>query len=228
MANLKHQGETTNPNQNRGNPPQEKKFGAFFEPKFDRLANYQEEVDDGQPTPPHLISLIVNGSIFQGLENEDPTTHLTSFLNMAIACKPQGMPQDRCNRVLFPFSLRGQASYWYESSGLRRATNFEDVRRRFLTKYYPPNKVDQLRMAIHQFRQFDGESISTAWERFQELLNKCPNLLMEEGAELHLFYQGLNAESQGIVNASAGGSLVDKSLREVRELMQRIASNGCK
>lgn len=82
-------------------------------------------------------------------------------------------------------------------------------------------------MEIHQFRQFDGESFSDAWERFQDLMWKCHNSMMESGYELQVFYNRLMAESKGIVNASAGGMVKEKSMKEVHELFKKIAENGC-
>ena len=82
-------------------------------------------------------------------------------------------------------------------------------------------------MEIHGFRQHEGESFNGAWERFKDLLRKCPNPLMVKGHELQIFYKGLTKESQNNLNVSAGGSLKGKPIEVVGELFQRVAENEC-
>lgn len=50
---------------------------------------------------------------------------------------------------------------------------------------------------------------------------------MEKVCDLQIFYNRLTSESKGIVNASVRGFLKEKSMKEVRELFQRMAKNGC-
>ncbi|NAW23538.1 hypothetical protein FGF82_23740, partial [Salmonella sp. gx-f9] len=42
-------------------------------------------------------------------------------------------------------------------------------------KYFPPNKNAKLRNEITTFQQMDDESLYEAWERYKELLRKCPH-----------------------------------------------------
>ena len=55
---------------------------------------------------------------------------------------------------------------------------------------------------------------------------KCPRHLIEEKYELQLFYNGLYVGSKNIVNASAGGTISDKTYEEVKELFNKIAKNN--
>ncbi|PPD90687.1 hypothetical protein GOBAR_DD12374 [Gossypium barbadense] len=41
--------------------------------------------------------------------------------------------------------------------------------------YFPPSKNAKLRNEITTFQQLDDESLYEAWERFKELLRKCPH-----------------------------------------------------
>lgn len=116
---------------------------------------------------------------------------------------------------------------WYDTMGGGSITPFKELRRKFVTKYFLLAKLDKLRMEFHQFRQFDGESFSNAWERFQKLMRKCPSSMMKGGYKLQIFYNGLMADSKGIVNASARGSLKKKLVEDVHDLFQKIAENEC-
>ena len=72
----------------------------------------------------------------------------------------------------------------------------------------------------------DCESFTESWERFTELCRKCPGLVGEYGYELQSFYKGLMLPIKGMVNASAGGSIVNMTYEEVRGLFEKIAKNG--
>ena len=97
--------------------------------------------------------------------NEDPNEHLTSFLTIVTTCRPQGVSSDQVKRMLFPFSLRGQALSWYNAQGGPTCRSFEELRRKIVAKYYPPSKVDEMRKDLHRFHQFDGEAFCECWER---------------------------------------------------------------
>ena len=123
------------------------------------------------------------------MENEDPTAHLTSFLNICDTSKPAGLTQDSMRRMLFLFSLRGQALNWFTSSGCAVLETFGEMISKFTAKYYPPSKIEKLRHAVENFKQMEGESVTESWERFNELCRKCPGLVGEDGYELQKFYK---------------------------------------
>lgn len=141
--------------------------------------------------------------------------------------KHGGIEQDSMRRMLFLFSLRGRAKEWYRSQAMNVPT-FEELIQRFIVKFFSPERMDKLRQDVHQFKQIDGESFPDAWERFQDLVQKCPNLMMEDGYEVQIFYNGLTPETKMNVNASAGGSLQDMTYEAVRDLFHKIATNGCR
>ena len=210
-----------NPPLNRG-----RQWGEYFIPKLDNAQMAREIDTESYSIPPALINLIQNGAIFQGLENEDPAAHIASFAQLCSTTKLHGVTHDQMKKMLFPFSLRGQALSWFHASGCASLESFDEVIKEFAAKYYPPSKIERLRNAVANFKQMDGETFTESWERFQELCRKCPSLVEECGYELQHFYKGLTLENKGIVNASAGGSIIDKTYEEVRELFQKISKNG--
>ncbi|KND56772.1 hypothetical protein BVER_02389 [Candidatus Burkholderia verschuerenii] len=130
-------------------------------------------------------------------------------------------------RMLFPFSLQARAKEWYRSQASTIAT-YDELIRKFIAKYFSPDRVERLRQEVMKFEQQVGESFADAWERFQDLVQRCPNLMLEDGYEVQVFYNGLTLETQLNVNASAGGSLQDMTFDQVRTLFDKIAANGCR
>ncbi|XP_062103150.1 uncharacterized protein LOC133814170 [Humulus lupulus] len=76
------------------------------------------------------------------------------------------------------------------------------------------------------FQQLENESTSDAWERFKELLRKCPHHGIPHCIQMETFYNGLNAASRMVLDASANGAILSKSYNEAFEILERIASNN--
>nr|GFA84452.1 zinc finger, CCHC-type [Tanacetum cinerariifolium] len=54
-------------------------------------------------------------------------------------------------------------------------TTWEDLTTRFLAQFFPPGRTAKLRNDILMFQQHHGESLSEAWTRFKDLLQKFPH-----------------------------------------------------
>lgn len=55
---------------------------------------------------------------------------------------------------------------WCQSIEGASILTFEKLRKKFVSKYFSLAKLYKLRIGIHQFMQFDGESFSEVWEHF--------------------------------------------------------------
>ena len=78
-------------------------------------------------------------------------------------------------------------------------------------KYFPSTKNAKLRNDITSFQQADGESLYEAWERFKELLRKCPHHSIPYWIQMETFYNRLNGQTRTIVDAAANDALLAKS-----------------
>ncbi|GJZ92847.1 zinc finger, CCHC-type containing protein [Tanacetum coccineum] len=54
-------------------------------------------------------------------------------------------------------------------------TTREDLTTRFLAQFFPLGRTSKLRNDILMFQQHHGESLSEAWTRFKDLLQKVPH-----------------------------------------------------
>jgi hypothetical protein len=75
------------------------------------------------------------------------------------------------------------------------------------------------------FKQGEDERIDEAWDRFNELLERGPNLGFFGDLMLHTFYFSLTPKSSHFVSMCAGGDIMDKTISEATQILQRI-SNG--
>ncbi|GKC84088.1 zinc finger, CCHC-type containing protein [Tanacetum coccineum] len=124
------------------------------------------------PLRSNTIRLVQNECSFYGLWSDDPNQHLKDFLKLVDLLDLDGENRERMRLRLFQFSLRDQASNWLERLPAGSITTWKDLTTRFLAKFFPPRRTAKLRSDILMFQQHHGESVSEAWTRFKDLLQK--------------------------------------------------------
>ncbi|XP_073049416.1 uncharacterized protein [Primulina eburnea] len=82
-----------------------------------------------------------------------------------------------------------------------------------------------IRTSSHE-RQREFEVLYEAWERYKELLRKCPNHGYAEWVQIELFYNGLDGPTRGNVDAAAGGTIFSKTPDEACELLEQMTINS--
>ncbi|GKE87137.1 hypothetical protein Tco_1564612, partial [Tanacetum coccineum] len=75
----------------------------------------------------------------------------------------------------------------------------EDLKMEFLNKYCPPARTAKKMEEINNFQQEHDETLYQAWERFKELLMKCPQHYLTEMKEVILFYNGLEVPTRQVL-----------------------------
>ena len=85
-----------------------------------------------------------------------------------------GVTEDTIRLRLFPYSLTDKARGWQQYLQLGSITSWQDMVEKFLAKFFPLAKTAQLRSEIDQFKQNDFESLYEAWERYKDLIWRCP------------------------------------------------------
>ncbi|GKE79744.1 zinc finger, CCHC-type containing protein, partial [Tanacetum coccineum] len=133
------------------------------------------ELPDGNNVVPlrsDTIRLVKNGCSFYRLRSEDPNQDLKDFLKLVDSLDLDVANKERTHLRLFQFFLRDQASNWLKRLPVGSISTWEDLTTHFLTQFFPPERTVKLRNDILMFQQHQGESISEAWTRFKDLLQK--------------------------------------------------------
>ncbi|WRX15313.1 Retrotransposon gag domain - like 10 [Theobroma cacao] len=92
---------------------------------------------------------------------------------------------------LFLFPLRDKAKSWLNSQPNRFITTWEDLAQKFILKFFLPTKTTNMRNNITLFKQVKGESLYETWERFKELLRRCPHHGIPDWLQVQTFYNRL-------------------------------------
>ena len=174
---------------------------------------------------PAIIQMI-QAIQFSGLLTEDPNTHIVSFLEICDTFKQNGVTDDAIRLRLFPFSLRDKAKSWLYSLPTGSITTWDALAQKFLAQFFPSGRTAKLRNEIASFTQHESESLYEAWERYKELLRRCPHHGLPDWWQLHSFYNGMTHSTRILVDAAAGGSFMGKSLEDAYNLLKEMAANA--
>ncbi|KAK8713279.1 hypothetical protein V6N13_148500 [Hibiscus sabdariffa] len=227
-------------NQNAGgqnDQPVDENAGAFERPRAirDHLTPILDDLNPGIVAPeiqaahfelkPVMFNMLNSIGKFGGSPHEDARQHIRAFLEVCDSFRQQGVHEDVLKLKLFPYSLRDRARAWLSGVPAGSMESWADLCRSFLMRYNPPNMHTQLRNDITSFRQANDESMYECWDRFKGLLCKCTNHGFQDWTQVVMFYNGVNAPTRMMLDASANGTLLDKSPEEAFNILDRVATN---
>ena len=72
----------------------------------------------------------------------------------------------------------------------------------------------------------DVKNLAEAWERFHELLRRCPNHRWTRWMQVHTFYNGPNDPTRKVINASVGDALMKKTTYQAYGILEDMATNS--
>ncbi|GJY80219.1 retrovirus-related pol polyprotein from transposon TNT 1-94 [Tanacetum coccineum] len=128
---------------------------------------------------------------FSCSDHEDANEHIEKVLEIMDLFHILNITIDQVMLRAFPMSLTRAISRWLRNKPSGLITTWEDLKIKFLTKYCPPAHTAKKIEEINNFQQEPYENLYQAWERFKELLIKCPQHYLTKMQEVVLFYNGL-------------------------------------
>ncbi|GKC25037.1 reverse transcriptase domain-containing protein, partial [Tanacetum coccineum] len=166
-----------------------------------------------------LLSLVTS-SQFHGFERDNPHSHILWFNKITYMLKYKNVPHNTIKLMLFPFSLEGEAQIWLEKEPPRSILTWKDLVSKFMNYFFPPSKTTNLKNDITNFQQKFDETFSEAWDRFKDLLRKCPHYGFSELHQIDTFYNALIQSDQDSLNAAAGGNLLNCTPRDALTIIE--------
>ncbi|CAN6554948.1 unnamed protein product [Malus baccata var. baccata] len=163
---------------------------------------------------------------YHGLSMEDPNKHLKEFEVVCSSMTPINVDGNILMMKAFPFSLVEKAKDWLYELAPGTVTSWDSMKRAFLEKFFPTSRVILLRKRISGIQQNQGESFPSYYERFKSLVASCPQHQMKEELLIQYFYEGLLPMERQMLDASAGGALVDKTPGAAKVLIANRAHNA--
>jgi hypothetical protein len=113
------------------------------------------------------------------------------FRDICATFKFQNFSDESVHLRLFPFSLHDRARAWLDSNTTWSITSWESLLSKFYNKFFPMSKVNECIKEISFFTQEEDKKFSESWEKFKDLLIRCPPRGYEKWRLVQFFYQGL-------------------------------------
>ena len=115
---------------------------------------------DGYEIRPSLVAM-VRAQSFSGKKDECPYTHLQIFKENCSLLIIPSMSQNTLRWKLFPFSLTGEAKFWYNRTARRVGGDWIQLKDDICLFFYPISKVFPHQKQLLSFEQGD-ESLGVA------------------------------------------------------------------
>nr|GEY90616.1 hypothetical protein [Tanacetum cinerariifolium] len=133
-------------------------------------------------------------------DNEDANEHIEKVLEIVDLFHILEITQDQIMLRSFLMSLTGAASRWLRNEPYGSFITWEVLKKKFLSKYCQPARTTKKIEEINNFQQGHDETLYQAWERFNELLMRCPQPYSTNIQEVILFYKGLDVPTRQILD----------------------------
>ncbi|GJZ63577.1 hypothetical protein Tco_0619998 [Tanacetum coccineum] len=111
---------------------------------------------------------------FSGNKDEDAHDHIDRVLSIVGLFNIPGVTKDAVMLRVFPFTLTGAAKRWVDRLAPGTINTWDLLKKAFIQRYCPPSMTAKQLEDIHNFKQEGDESLYQAWERYNDLLYKCP------------------------------------------------------
>ncbi|GJV40315.1 hypothetical protein Tco_1418755 [Tanacetum coccineum] len=118
----------------------------------------------------HMIQQVQNTCQFHGLPGDDANRHIDKFLEVTQHMKQNGVSDDALRLSLFPYSLTHHAIAWYDRLPRNSIHSFDDMMRKFLSKYFSPS-MTQFDLKPHMQSQSWTDINADIQQHLQKLYN---------------------------------------------------------
>ncbi|GJZ21759.1 reverse transcriptase domain-containing protein [Tanacetum coccineum] len=171
---------------------------------------FQIDVDDNFVINSTHLKMILENK-FDGYLRADPHDHIREFLTICNMFKYGETQSEAVKLLIFPFSLCDEAKTWFNELNEESITSWEQMRKAFINRFFPPSLFNRLLLEIRNFSQLVCESLTDAWLRLKNMLQKCHGHDLTKRAIIQIFYHGLDEPTQGILDVTAGGIFLYKT-----------------
>ena len=172
---------------------------------------------------PYLVPLLPT---FNGMENENPYTHIRDFEEVCITFKEGIIDMDLLKLKAFPLTLKDKAKIWLNSLRPRTIRSWAELQAEFLKKFFSAHKTNNLKRQIYTFAALDNERFYQCWERFMETISACPHHGFHTWMLVNHFYGGMSPAMKQLLETMCGGDFLSKHLDEAMDFLNYVAETS--
>ncbi|GKC67381.1 reverse transcriptase domain-containing protein [Tanacetum coccineum] len=150
----------------------------------------QIDVDDNFVINSTHLNMIRENK-FDGYLRADPHDHICEFIAICNMFKYGETQSEAVKLLIFSYSLSDKAKTWFNEVNEESITSWEQMRKDFINRFFPPSLFNCLLLEIRNFSQNICESLTEAWLRQKNMLRKCHGHGLTKGVIIKIFYHGL-------------------------------------
>ncbi|GJZ32714.1 reverse transcriptase domain-containing protein [Tanacetum coccineum] len=139
--------------------------------------------------------------LFKCSDDEDAHEHVRRVLEIADLFHFLGVTHDAVMLRVFLITLKGPALRWINRLSAGLVTTWDLLEKAFIRQYCPPFKTTKKLEIIRNFKQKMDETLYYAWERYNDLLFKCPHHDLNCQQKVHIFYTGLDIPTRRVLDS---------------------------
>jgi hypothetical protein len=122
---------------------------------------------------PRIIKLVATNP-FRGLEDDNPYRHIKEFTMICNTVQQEGVLAAWFKWNLFSaLSLEDEARRWYTFTSVKSKGNWDELVKKFLLKFFPISKVQDLRRQMLTFKQGEDERMDESWDHLMNYLSEA-------------------------------------------------------
>ncbi|GKA16120.1 hypothetical protein Tco_0695867 [Tanacetum coccineum] len=136
-------------------------------------------------------------------KNDDAHEHVERVLDIVSLFNIPGVTHDAIMLHVFPITLTGAAK-----------------------RYCSPSKTVKQLEEIYNFKQEGDETLYQAWERYNDLLYKCPTHDINSHQKVNIFYNGMGTMNRQLLDSQ--GPIPGMTRAQALTAIQTIANHSQK
>ncbi|GJX06723.1 reverse transcriptase domain-containing protein [Tanacetum coccineum] len=161
---------------------------------------------------------------FSSSDHEDANENTKKVLEIVDLFHIPNITIDQVMLRAFLMSLTGAASCWLRNEPTSSIRTWDGLKTKFLNKYCPLSRTANKVEEINNFQKEPDENLYQAWERFKELLMKCPQHYLTEMQEVILSRSTETFDGLATIQAQ-----LNNLGREIKKVNEKVyaAQVGC-
>nr|GEV82003.1 hypothetical protein [Tanacetum cinerariifolium] len=124
--------------------------------------------------------------------------------------------------IIYENNSNGAARTWLEKEPSNSITTWNDLVSKFVNHFFPPSKTTNPHNEITRFQQRFGETFAEAWDRFKDILNKCPHHGFSPLHQIDTFYNILSQADQDSLNSAVGLKNHNTNMSNKMDQIQKV------
>ena len=98
------------------------------------------------------------------------------------------------------------------------------LKKAFIQGFFPPSKTAKELEEIYNFRQDGDETLYQAWDRYNDLLYRCPTHDLNNQQKVNIFYKGINVATRQMIDSQ--GPIPGMTLAQALDVIQDMADHS--